>query len=141
LNQTYKNARPTVRRRQDIPSKFSVFDLKGEFGRSDNFSLSSTIGIDRSIFEISRKDNIVSLAKKDRQQRPMGPFGCDRHDLQVVGWSIKELSELPEAGTKPRNLTLVIRGYGSPAGRCSTSGRVGPAFLSDRYSQRRTRAL
>jgi hypothetical protein len=68
LNQKYKSARPTVRRRQDIPSKFSALDLKGEFGRSENFSLLSTISIHRRIFEISGKDNIVSLAKKTVSQ-------------------------------------------------------------------------
>jgi hypothetical protein len=68
LNQKYKSARPTVRCRQDMPPKFSALDLKGEFGRSENFSLLSTIGIHRPIFEISGKDNIISLAKKTVSQ-------------------------------------------------------------------------
>jgi hypothetical protein len=45
------------------PSENSALDFKGEFPRFEFCAVSTTIAIDRSIFEISGKSGVIGFAK------------------------------------------------------------------------------
>jgi hypothetical protein len=49
------------------PSEICALDFKRHFRRSVICSVSATIGIDRSIFEVSNENSLAGPAKKDRQ--------------------------------------------------------------------------
>jgi hypothetical protein len=77
----------TVKHRQNAPSEFLAFDFEAKFDRSAKFSVSRTIGIIGSIFEIYGNHNFVGLAKKtvspSNQDKSSSPRSIAGHTSAV----------------------------------------------------------